>query len=56
MRLAKEMQQSQKIIEDTDPNFNESDIFKMVEILINNQKIIRAISEKFEIKLIHILQ
>ena len=57
VRLAKEMQQSQKkIIEDTDQNFNESDIFKMVEILINNQKIIRAISEKFEIKLIHILQ
>lgn len=57
VRLVKEIQQSQKkIIEDTDPNFNESDIFKMVETLINNQKIIKAISEKFEIKLIHILQ
>ena len=57
VRLANEMQQSQKkIIDDTNPNFNESDIIKMVETLINNQKIIKAISEKFEIKLIHILQ
>ena len=43
VRLANEMQQSQKIIEYTDPNFNESDIIKMVETLINNQKIIKAI-------------
>ena len=57
VRLIKEILQSQKkTIRDTNSNFPKRDALKMVETLINNQKITKAISEKFEIKLINILQ
>ena len=58
VRLTKEILQSQKkTIRDTNSNFHKRDLLKMVETLINNQKITKkAISEKFENKAINILQ